>query len=414
MFFFLALIGKVSWTEFAACSCANFAGAFLGAVLVAIFYLPHFGYSLPLPSDTSDAARILCGPVSLEKDAGRYASAFGPASRQVETKTIRDELRHLLPSEDHFSVLSTNKLEDSKRQALLEKMKVNHTRRLKATHQAEATRLQFMSSSVKSVQVAALLHGHDIALLDSIQEDNTKRHSVQVAPLLHTHDEGVEKTYSGPVSSQTIATGEAGEEVTMAETVSKENDVEAHNNISSSINNSTTLEETYKSEAASAAYKAALQADASAKLSIFCTRPAIFNRPYNFLQEALLTAALVMGAELFNLRREWQTELTGVPLPDGPFFQSFYVAMYIAMLILGLGGVTGLAANPARDLGPRLAHQLLPLPGKGSSEWHYGLVVPLFGTLTGSLLGAAVFKGCEALYEMVEIVEEETGAGVEL
>lgn len=89
--------------------------------------------------------------------------------------------------------------------------------------------------------------------------------------------------------------------------------------------------------------------------------------------------------------------------------------MYIAMLILGLGGVTGLAASPARDLGPRLAHYLLPLPGKGSSEWHNGLVVPLWGPLAGSCLVAACYKGIEALFDMADFEEAgEQSAGSEL
>ena len=84
------------------------------------------------------------------------------------------------------------------------------------------------------------------------------------------------------------------------------------------------------------------------------------------------------------------------------------------MLILSLGGVTGLAANQARDLGPRLAHYLLPLLGNGSSEWHYGLIVPLWGPLAGSALAAAIFKGCEALFDMLEIDEVTEAGGVEL
>ncbi|KAL3904258.1 MAG: hypothetical protein SGARI_005000, partial [Bacillariaceae sp.] len=78
MFLFLAILEKVSWTEFVACALADFCGAFCGAILVWIFYLPHFGFtSLPLPvHDVLDAAaHYMEGPTSFETNAGRLASA---------------------------------------------------------------------------------------------------------------------------------------------------------------------------------------------------------------------------------------------------------------------------------------------------------------------------------------------------
>ena len=415
MFFFLAIIDKVSWKECFACGAADFAGAFCGAVLVAIFYYPHFGFSLPLPSDISDAATMLEGPVSMEKNAGRIASAFGPASRQRDGETLRGELRHFFaaPTDEHFLEQQKDLSEDAEMKELLSKMKMRHPRRSEALGYRPLNGNNF--SSTRSLEVAALLHEHDPAMLSppstAFLRNYDRRNSVQVAGLLHTHDATIKPEET---NGHANPKPDEGLEVSVPNVKENEDDKENDDEDKIDIEYQQIQEHERANEAAKAAYKAALQADQSAKLSIFATRPAIFNRPYNFLQEMILSAALILGAELFNLRSEKHEELTGLPVPDGPYFKSFYVAMFIAMLILGLGGVTGLAANPARDLGPRLAHYLLPLPGKGSSEWHYGLIVPLWGPLAGSVLAAAVFKGCEALFDMVEIEEVTEASGVEL
>jgi glycerol uptake facilitator protein len=71
-------------------------------------------------------------------------------------------------------------------------------------------------------------------------------------------------------------------------------------------------------------------------------------------------------------------------------------ALLVGLLVwaigLSLGGPTGYAINPARDFGPRLAHAVLPIPGKGDSDWGYGLIVPIFGPIVGGILGAIVYQ----------------------
>lgn len=114
------------------------------------------------------------------------------------------------------------------------------------------------------------------------------------------------------------------------------------------------------------------------------------------------TAALTFGAEMFNLRCEFDSSVNS----DGAYTQALFVSLFITLLILGLGGTTGLAVNPARDAGPRLAHSLLPIPGKGSSEWHYGWV-PILAPLVGAALGAGVFRGMELLFETGTVVDTE-------
>jgi len=120
----------------------------------------------------------------------------------------------------------------------------------------------------------------------------------------------------------------------------------------------------------------------ASKLSVFSTIPAIRRRPLNLLTEIVGTFVLVFG-------------VLAISANAGPV-QSGITPLLIGLLIWGiglsLGGPTGYAINPARDLGPRLAHALLPIPGKGSSDWGYSWV-PVVGPLIGGAIGAAAYVG---------------------
>jgi glycerol uptake facilitator protein len=74
-------------------------------------------------------------------------------------------------------------------------------------------------------------------------------------------------------------------------------------------------------------------------------------------------------------------------------FAPFLVGLLVWAIGLSLGGPTGYAINPARDLGPRLAHALLPIAGKGDSDWSYAWV-PIVGPIIGGVLGAVIFNCC--------------------
>lgn len=121
--------------------------------------------------------------------------------------------------------------------------------------------------------------------------------------------------------------------------------------------------------------------DKDSKLGVFCTIPAIRNLFNNFMTEVIGTAVLLIGI-LGALNEHNQVGAMG----------AFIVGLIILVIGLTLGGPTGYAINPARDLGPRLAHQLLPIPGKRDSDWGYGLIVPLFGPIVGGIIGALVYQ----------------------
>ncbi|MGB4971827.1 MAG: MIP/aquaporin family protein [Cyclobacteriaceae bacterium] len=119
--------------------------------------------------------------------------------------------------------------------------------------------------------------------------------------------------------------------------------------------------------------------DKGAKLAIFCTGPAIRSTIPNFISEFIGTMVLIMGL-LFIGANSFAEGLN--PLVVGAL---------ITAIGFGLGGTTGFAINPARDLGPRLAHFILPIAGKGPSDWSYSWI-PVLGPLTGGIAGALLYQ----------------------
>jgi len=118
--------------------------------------------------------------------------------------------------------------------------------------------------------------------------------------------------------------------------------------------------------------------DAATKLGVFATSPAIPNRAANLASEAIGTFVLVLVAAALGSKA---VSATGTAPGLGPYL----VGCLVWAIGLSLGGTTGYAINPARDLGPRLAHALLPIAGKGSSNWSYA-PIPILGPLAGAAL----------------------------
>jgi glycerol uptake facilitator protein len=128
--------------------------------------------------------------------------------------------------------------------------------------------------------------------------------------------------------------------------------------------------------------------DQGAKLAVFSTGPAIRSPLANLVTEIIGTAVLVAGV-LAILRPENLVPNSGFEKGFAPFL----VGLLVWSIGLSLGGPTGYAINPARDLGPRLAHALLPIAGKGSSDWSYAWI-PVLGPIIGGVLGAVIFNCC--------------------
>jgi len=126
--------------------------------------------------------------------------------------------------------------------------------------------------------------------------------------------------------------------------------------------------------------------DPDAQLSVFSTGPAIKNRVFNLLSEIVGTFVLVFVVFYFT-----NAELTNDATPIGlGSIGALPVAFLVWAIGLSLGGTTGYAINPARDLGPRIAHAILPIKDKGSSEWKYAWI-PIAGPLIGAAIAALLF-----------------------
>jgi glycerol uptake facilitator protein len=127
-----------------------------------------------------------------------------------------------------------------------------------------------------------------------------------------------------------------------------------------------------------------LTGDAESKFACFATAPAVYRPFWNFFSEVLATYILVLVATALFSKR---VAPAGVAVGLGPIL----VGALVWGIGLSLGGTTGYAVNPARDLGPRIAHALLPIAGKGASGWRYAWV-PVVGPMVGAALAAATVK----------------------
>jgi glycerol uptake facilitator protein len=123
--------------------------------------------------------------------------------------------------------------------------------------------------------------------------------------------------------------------------------------------------------------------DERAKLGIFCTIPAIRHLPANLLCEALATVCLIVVGFSFG-SKSWTPTLA-------PGFNPWFWGVLVWVIGLSLGGPTGYAINPARDLGPRIAHAVLRISKKSGSDWGYA-PVPIIGPLAGAAVAALIIR----------------------
>ena len=130
--------------------------------------------------------------------------------------------------------------------------------------------------------------------------------------------------------------------------------------------------------------------DPGLKLAVFSTGPAIRNPLFNLLTEIIGTFVLVLGI-LAIVVAPGNVGTTAHPVGIGSSgLGTLLVALLVFGIGLSLGGPTGYAINPARDLGPRIMHAILPIPGKGPSDWSYAWI-PVIGPLIGGALGAVLY-----------------------
>ncbi|MBL8811807.1 MAG: aquaporin family protein [Planctomycetaceae bacterium] len=124
----------------------------------------------------------------------------------------------------------------------------------------------------------------------------------------------------------------------------------------------------------------AVTQDPDAKLGVFCNAPAIRTMPENILSEVLGTGVLVLAALMMVAGEKGLGAINALP-----------IAFVVFAVGLCLGGTTGYAINPARDLGPRIVHFLVPIPDKRDSDWGYSWI-PVVGPILGGILAALIYK----------------------
>jgi glycerol uptake facilitator protein len=131
--------------------------------------------------------------------------------------------------------------------------------------------------------------------------------------------------------------------------------------------------------------------DPGLKLAVFCTGPAIRNPAQNLITEIIGTFVLVFG--VLAIVGHFSEAVIGdaaLTTALGQAFPPLLIGLLVFAIGLSLGGPTGYAINPARDLAPRIAHAVLPIAGKGSSDWGYAWI-PVVGPIIGGILGAAAY-----------------------
>jgi glycerol uptake facilitator protein len=129
-------------------------------------------------------------------------------------------------------------------------------------------------------------------------------------------------------------------------------------------------------------------ADPGLKLGVFCTAPAIYNTTANIITEIIGTFVLVFGIlGIFGNSGAVAGNLSSVVAVG---LNPLLVGLLVLGIGLSLGGPTGYAINPARDLGPRIAHAVLPIAGKGGNDWGYSWI-PVVGPIVGGILGAILY-----------------------
>jgi glycerol uptake facilitator protein len=120
--------------------------------------------------------------------------------------------------------------------------------------------------------------------------------------------------------------------------------------------------------------------NAASKLAVFCTGPAIRNPAYNLITETMGTFIFIVGVLHIISHADSLGSVSALP-----------VSLLVLGIGLSLGGPTGYAINPARDLGPRIMHAILPIKNKGTSDWQHSWI-PVIGPIIGAVIAAFLFK----------------------
>jgi len=355
----LWILGRMDIVEFVAAVSGEFLGAFIGALLVWVHYLPHFK-TVPEPAPRNEGEHLL-----------RTRDALTPQALNIASYNTDPALKNRRPDAVNKYPLA-QAIRDFKYFASDTHYEPDHEELVgkalgrNETHNGhELTRSNSYSNSDGGGE-----SGSQAAM------NRLRRRTVQVCDV-HRRLKDVDlEEFQRLAGVRPVGPGTANGAPVVVEDVER---IQPHVD-----HMSTKLDKMYE---------CAVIADQNAKLSIFATRPAITTKLFNFITEFMSTTALVYGALMLYARRDLLRP------EDNALFRSYegmWIGFFVFVAILGLGGPTGIAANPARDFSPRLAHFLLPIPGKGSSEFGYAWV-PFLAPLVGGCAAAGLYAATQLL-----------------
>ncbi|KAJ3262424.1 hypothetical protein HDU77_000342 [Chytriomyces hyalinus] len=380
---------EISAGDFFALSAAEMCGGFCASVFVYLVYLPHFR-TVPEPSGTQDE-NLLRSRDHIDPSALRFASYSTRSHAFSNSNTLTS---HTGPKKS-----LGQRLADARYYLLAENFDTDPetviTHLIGGTYALHGAEVPFPSGTESVGRNTPVPAAGTTDLEAPVQfipgkASLKRRHSLQVADmqrLLRKMERELESKESPNFVNANSTNSAAGDLFLPSNAPGKPSDVQAP---ASNISFRNSLETNHrvqpKLSKQDAIYRASIIADQATKLSVFATRPAIFLPIHNFFVEMVGTAALIFGASLIDSRFKMIKD-PQIQQAENISLKPFLVGMYIMVLVLGLGGPTGFAANPARDMACRLAHLVLPIKGKGSSEMWYGMVINT-GMLVGGALGA--------------------------
>ncbi|KAI8910075.1 aquaporin-like protein [Entophlyctis helioformis] len=384
----LWLIGRLSTGDFFAIAAAEIAGGFIGAVGMYITYLPHFR-TVPEPKSNDEDSPLLRTRDTIDASALRIASyntKSSPSEPPRDFAQRLNEAKYYLTSENTdpeqlFNILSVGTLD------------------------LAGVEVAFPKTDLEAAPSAAAVTAASPANADQPHRPIQRRHSIQVAEMqrrLRQLESSLDSTSaatlpSGDAATQAPIVMQVGDDLNVKPTTKQQQQQQQPaKRVAVAEPSTATLSRMTRSQALQ---KAAIKADQAAKLSAFCNRPAIYLPIHNYLVELIGTLVLILGALLLDDRfasaKPAAAAILGSEAATLVFengLAPFLIAIFIQVCILSLGGPTGFTANPARDLGPRFAHWVLPIPGKGKSEWNYSLYVNA-GALSGGALAGLLYMG---------------------
>jgi glycerol uptake facilitator-like aquaporin len=402
--------GDLTFGDFVALSCSEMAGGFFGAVLVYVMYMPHFR-TLPelgpeSPEDNLLRTRDHIDPSALRiasystkpsaSSQGTLAQRIAEARYYLSNASYDDEPEKVMqllsggtfmlhgvevPFPDDEIIGELSSAESS------ENVDVEAGAAKPSTTPAGATDSRPKIKRRHSLQVAEMQR-----MLRKLEKDLKSNADTEDDSNLSQQRPAISSTTVGPSSSSAHNVPFSTTHLHPPSSNGSSEATKRPRSLNRKASKASILTLSAAKNRESAIAKAATLADQATKLSVFATRPAIYLPIHNFIVETIATAVLILGAMLIDDRFVPLDNTAGVRSGIDATFKPYYIGLYVMVLVLALAGPTGLAANPARDMAPRLAHWLLPIPGKGGSELIYGVIINI-GAMLGGALGAGIYMG---------------------